>query len=81
MHKMITLNNVQLQAEVKSAKKHFGTQIWAKWAKIGVKISLFYLHCLAVSKSKTHGKNFGGCKLGSKLWFLPFYQGCIISFP
>ena len=30
---------------------------------------------------KTNEKNFGGPKLGPKLVFLPFSQGCIISCP
>ena len=38
-------------------------------------------HFLTTSKGKTHKRNFEGPKLGPKLEFLPFYQGCIISFP
>ena len=30
---------------------------------------------------KTHGKKIEGPKLGAKLGFLPFSQGCIIRFP
>ena len=35
-------------------------------------------HCLTTSRGKTHEKNFRGPKLGPKLGFLPFSQGCII---
>ena len=38
-------------------------------------------HCLTTSRGKTHEKNFGDPKLGLKVGFLPFSQGCIISFP
>ena len=36
---------------------------------------------LTSSTGKTHEQNFVGNKLGSKLGFLPFFQGYIISFP
>ena len=38
-------------------------------------------HRVTTSKGKTHGKYFRDPKLGPKLVFLPFYQGCIINFP
>ena len=38
-------------------------------------------HCLATNRDKTIKKIFWGLKLGLKLVFLPFSQGCIASFP
>ena len=35
-------------------------------------------HYLTTSRGKSHEKNFWGPKLGPKLRFLPFCQGCII---
>ena len=37
-------------------------------------------HCLTTSSGKTYEKNFGNPKLGPKLGFMSFSQGCIISF-
>ena len=62
---MIGWNNIQLQVEVIPTKKIW----WAKWAKIGPKISFFVIdfkfgslvhhsleHCLTTSRGKIHGK-------------------------
>ena len=73
-------------------KKNLVAQIWAKWAKIGPKISFFVIdfkfgslvhhsleHCLTTSRGKIHGKISGGPKLGPKL-FLPFSQVASLYF-
>ena len=87
---MIAWNNVQLLVEIKLAKK-FGqngaqNQVLCHFFQFGVLVFQEIVqddsvkHCLTTSRDKTHGKSFGGPKLGPKLGFLLFSQGCIITF-
>ena len=59
---------------VKPSEESFGAQIWTKRPKSGPKIAWKIVKLLVEVK-------FLGPKLGPKLGFLPFSQGCIISFP